>query len=91
MDVSVIGDWKLTKSENFDELMRKMGVELVMRMLARTTEPSVKFEKNGDEWTFTTSSAVGTTEVKFMLNEEFDEKAADDRKVKVRKFDNFYG
>jgi hypothetical protein len=91
MDV-MIGDWKLTTSENFEELMKEMGVGLVMRKLAMTTKPSVKFEKNGDEWTFTTSSAVKTTQIKYKLNEEFDEETADGRKVKVRSFgtSNFF-
>lgn len=86
MDV-MVGDWKLVTSENFEELMKEMGVGLVMRKLAMTTKPSVKFEKNGDEWTFTTSSAVKTTQIKYKLNEEFDEETADGRKVKVRTFD----
>lgn len=83
MTATLIGDWKLTSSENFDELMKEMGVGFVMRKLGMTTKPNVKFVQNGDEWTFTTTSAVKTTQIKFKLNEEFDEETADGRKVKV--------
>ena len=79
----MIGDWKLMTSENFEELMKEMGVGLVTRKLAMTTKPSIKFEKNGDEWIFTTSSAIKTTQIKYKLNEEFDEETADGRHVKV--------
>ena len=80
---ALLGDWKLTSSENFEEVMKAMGVGLVTRKLANTTKPNVKFTQNGDEWVFTTSSAIKTTVVKFKLNEEFDEETADGRKVKV--------
>ena len=83
MTATLIGDWKLMSSENFDELMKEMGVGFVMRKLGQTTKPNIKFVQNGDEWTFTTTSAVKTTVVKFKLNEEFDEETADGRKVKV--------
>ena len=83
MTATLIGDWKLMSSENFDELMKEMGVGFVMRKLAMTTKPNIKFVQNGDEWTFTTTSAVKTTQIKFKLNEEFDEETADGRKVKV--------
>ena len=83
---TMIGDWKLLSSENFEELMKEMGVGIIYRKLAMTTKPNIKFEKSGDEWTFTTASAVKTTQIKYKLNEEFDEETADGRKVKVRIF-----
>jgi hypothetical protein len=83
MTDTMIGDWKLMTSENFEELMKEMGVGLVTRKLAMTTKPSIKFEKAGDGWIFTTSSAIKTTQIKYKLNEEFDEETADGRHVKV--------
>ena len=67
MTDTMIGDWKLMTSENFEELMKEMGVGLVTRKLAMTTKPSIKFEKAGDEWIFTTSSAIKTTQIKYKL------------------------
>ena len=79
----MLGEWKLISSENFDELMKELGVGFMLRKLGATTKPNVRFEKNGDEWTFTTISAIKTIVIKFKLNEEFDEETADGRKVKV--------
>lgn len=80
---TLIGDWKLVNSENFEELMKELGVGLVMRKLGSTTKPNVKFSKNGDEWTFTTTSTLKTHTIKFKLNEQFDEETLDGRKVKT--------
>lgn len=79
----LLGDWKLVSSENFEELMKELGVGLVMRKIGNTTKPNVKFVQNGDEWTFTTSSTLKTQSLKFKLNEEFDEETLDGRKVKT--------
>ena len=46
-------------------------------------KPNVKFECNGDEWSFTTTSTLKTHVIKFKLNEEFDEETADGRKVRA--------
>ena len=85
MNKSLFGEWKLESSENFEELMKELGVGYVLRKLGATTKPNVKFEKNdeSDECTFSTISAIKTIVLKFKLNEEFDEETADGRKVKV--------
>ncbi len=83
MTQALIGDWKLISSENFDELMKELGVGFVLRKLGSTTKPNVKFVQNGDEWTFTTSSAIKTATLKFKIGEEFDEETMDGRKVKT--------
>ncbi len=64
--------------------MKELGVGFMLRKLGATTKPNVRFEKNGDQWTFTTISSIKTIIVKFKLNEEFDEETADGRKVKVK-------
>lgn len=51
--------------------------------MGNTTKPNVKFIQNGDEWTFSTISAIKTQTLKFKLNEEFDEETLDGRKVKT--------
>ena len=78
----MIGDWKLISSENFEELMKALGVGLIMRKIGNTTKPNVKLTQNGDEWTLTTTSAVKTHVIKFKLNEAVDEETLDGRKVK---------
>lgn len=80
---TMVGEWKLTSSENFDEVMKALGVGLMTRKIGAATKPNVRLEKNGDEWTFTTVSTLKTTAIKFKLNEEFDEETIDGRKVRT--------
>jgi fatty acid-binding protein 3 len=86
----MLGEWKLISSENFEDVMKALGVGLVLRKLGASQKPNVKFEKNGDEWTFSTISAIRTIVIKFKLDEEFDEETADGRKVKVIHLKNVY-
>ena len=79
----MLGEWKLETSVNFEEIMKELGVGFMLRKLGANTKPNVKLEKNGDNWTFSTISAIKTIIITFKLNEEFDEETADGRKVKV--------
>ena len=80
---TICGTWKLTNSENFDEYMKEIGVNFVMRKAAGTMKPHVKFEINGDEWTFTTTSTLKTHTIKYKLNTEFEEETLDGRKCRT--------
>ncbi|CAF0970504.1 unnamed protein product, partial [Brachionus calyciflorus] len=80
---SFIGTWKLISSENFDDLMKELGVGYVKRKLGNQMKPNIVFAKNSDEITFTTISSIRTIEIKFKLNEEFDEETPDGRNVKT--------
>lgn len=73
----------MVSSENFEELMKELGVGLMSRKLGASVKPKLTFAKNGDEWTFTTASSVKTLEIKFKLGQEFDEETLDGRKVKT--------
>lgn len=81
MAQTLLGDWKLDSSENFEALMKELGVGLIFRKVGATTKPNVKLEVNGDEWTMTTTSAIKTHATKFKLDTEFEEETVDGRKV----------
>ncbi len=83
MAATMVGDWKLVSSENFEEFMKELGVGLIMRKLGNTTKPNVKFTQNGDEWVMNTTSAVKSQTVNFKLNEEVEETTLDGRVVKT--------
>jgi hypothetical protein len=74
------GTYELTKSENFNEYMKAVGVGIVMRNMAAAATPKATIAKEGDEWTYKTSTTFKTTEIKFKLGEEFKEETADGRK-----------
>lgn len=79
----IIGEWKLTSSENFDALMRELGVGFFLRKLGNTIKPNIRFEKDEKGvWTMTTISSVKTHAIKFELDKEFEEETIDGRKVK---------
>lgn len=78
---TMLGDWKLDSSENFEELMKELGVGMIMRKVGATTKPNVKFEKDGDEYVCTTTSAIKTHVLRFKLDQEFPEETMDGRKV----------
>uniref|UniRef100_A0A1I8MQH5 Fatty acid-binding protein, muscle n=1 Tax=Musca domestica TaxID=7370 RepID=A0A1I8MQH5_MUSDO len=74
--------YKLDKSENFDEYMKELGVGMVLRKMGNTVTPTVELKKDGDLYTFTTTSTFKTSSISFKLGEEFDEETLDGRKVK---------
>jgi len=74
--------YKLENSENFDEYMKEIGVGLVLRKMGNTVSPTVELVKEGDEYTFNTTSTFKSSSIKFKEGEEFDEETLDGRKVK---------
>ncbi|XP_072276887.1 fatty acid-binding protein, heart [Pyxicephalus adspersus] len=77
-----VGTWKLVDSKNFDDYMKGLGVGFATRQIANVTKPTTIISLEGDIIVLQTQSTFKNTEVKFKLNEEFDETTADDRKVK---------
>ena len=47
---ALVGTWKLDTSENFDELLKELGVGFMLRKVAGTSKPNVEISKDGDEW-----------------------------------------
>ncbi|KAG9466043.1 fatty acid-binding protein, heart-like [Eleutherodactylus coqui] len=76
------GSWRMVASENFDEYMKKLGVGFATRQIANVTKPTTIISLDGDTIVLQTQSTFKNTEIRFKLNEEFDETTADDRKVK---------
>ncbi|XP_014096051.1 probable fatty acid-binding protein [Bactrocera oleae] len=74
--------YKLEKSENFDEYMKELGVGMVMRKMGNSVSPTVELKKDGETYTFTTTSTFKTSSINFKLGKEFDEETLDGRKVK---------
>ncbi len=66
------GKWKLEKNdENFDNFLKKVGVNMIMRTAASKATPVLEITQNGDEFTVITKSAIRTQESKFKMGEEF--------------------
>ncbi|KYO25917.1 myelin P2 protein-like [Alligator mississippiensis] len=78
----LLGTWKSTSCENFDEYMKELGVGLATRKLGRLAKPSMTISAARDVITIKTKSAFKNNEISFKLGEEFDETTPDDRKTK---------
>nr|XP_057940574.1 fatty acid binding protein 4b [Doryrhamphus excisus] len=79
-----VGTWKLTASENFDDYMKAIGVGFATRQMGNMAKPNLVISVDDSGLvTMKSQSTFKTTEIKFKLNEEFDETTADDRKTKT--------
>uniref|UniRef100_A0A3Q2PFY1 Cellular retinoic acid-binding protein 1 n=1 Tax=Fundulus heteroclitus TaxID=8078 RepID=A0A3Q2PFY1_FUNHE len=79
-----VGTWKMISSENFDDYMKALGVGFATRQVGNRTKPNFVMSLD-DQGTISmkSQSAFKTTEVKFKLDEPFDETTADDRKTRT--------
>uniref|UniRef100_A0AAQ5Z742 Cellular retinoic acid-binding protein 1 n=1 Tax=Amphiprion ocellaris TaxID=80972 RepID=A0AAQ5Z742_AMPOC len=78
------GTWKMKSSENFDELLKALGVNAMLRKVAgaAASKPHVEIKQNGEHFYIKTSTTVRTTEINFLIGEEFSEETVDGRKCK---------
>ena len=82
-DSVIYGKWQLFQSENFEAFMSRLGVSYLVRKLGNKSTPVVTVSKGEDDvLSFKQESLVSTSEIKFKLGEQFDEKSADGRMVK---------
>ncbi|XP_029958444.1 fatty acid binding protein 4b [Salarias fasciatus] len=79
-----VGTWTLLSSDNFDEYMKAIGVGFATRQMGNMAKPNLVFSV-GDDGVISmkAESTFKTTEIKFKLNEEFDESTADGRSTKT--------
>lgn len=74
------GTWDLISSENFDQVMEKLGVSWFKRRLAANLKPTVIIsKKSNDQFSIKTVSSLKTSEIVFSLDEPFKEVTLDDK------------
>ncbi|KAG8516405.1 Cellular retinoic acid-binding protein 1, partial [Galemys pyrenaicus] len=78
------GTWKMRSSENFDELLKALGVNAMLRKVAvaAASKPHVEIRQDGDRFYIKTSTTVRTTEINFKVGEGFEEETVDGRKCR---------
>ncbi|KAJ1081353.1 hypothetical protein NDU88_001535 [Pleurodeles waltl] len=78
------GKWKMKYSENFDELLKALGVNVMLRKIAvaAASKPSVEIKQDCETFYIKTSTTVRTTEINFKVGEEFEEQTVDGRPCK---------
>ncbi|KAJ8335001.1 hypothetical protein SKAU_G00406400 [Synaphobranchus kaupii] len=75
------GTWKMKTSENFEELLKALGVNVLLRKIAITaaSKPSVEISQQGETLSIHTATSVRTTYVSFTVGEPFNETTVDGR------------
>ncbi|KAJ6652431.1 hypothetical protein lerEdw1_011549 [Lerista edwardsae] len=78
------GNWRMKSSENFEELLKALGVNVMLRKIAvaAASKPAVEIRQEGDSFYIRTSTTVRTTEISFKVGEEFEEQTVDGRPCK---------
>ncbi|XP_068169717.1 cellular retinoic acid-binding protein 1 isoform X2 [Antennarius striatus] len=78
------GTWKMKSSHNFEELLKVLGVNAMLRKVASTAaaKAHVEIRQNGEHFYIKTSTSVRTTEINFLIGEEYNEETVDGRKCK---------
>ncbi|XP_040287762.1 fatty acid-binding protein, adipocyte-like [Bufo bufo] len=85
MGDAMVGTWTLPENiDDIDKFLEEIGVSFMLRQARRHLKPDVIISENKDQWSIKTLSTSKNTELKFKLNEEFDEITAEGRKVKTK-------
>merc|ERR1711893_156471 len=76
------GSWKSDTLVNFDEYMKAMGVNYVLRKAGSVSTTHIEIKQDGENWNWKYKIAFKSGELNFRLGEEFDEITPDGRPVK---------
>merc|ERR1739838_801493 len=81
---SLVGTWKMVSSDNFDEYMKSVGVNLALRKIGATVKPVLTITVAGAGLKMKSVSTFKTIEMDIKLNEDTEEKTPDGRTVKSK-------
>ena len=81
-----LGKYDRVSAEKYDDFLKELGVNMLLRKAATASSPvfEVTYDGDSETWNFKTSTVLKSMELKFKLNEEFDEKTPDGREVKAK-------
>jgi len=74
--------YKLSSSENFEEVMKELGVGWITRKLGNAATPVIELTENNGEYSLTSKSTFKNTDLRFRVGQEFQEETPDGRTVK---------
>merc|ERR1712106_77382 len=75
------GKYERTSADNYDELLKELDVNFLLRKAATVSTPVMEVSEDGGEWTIKTSTPLKNMELKFKVGEPFDESTPDGREV----------
>merc|ERR1711874_79532 len=75
------GKFERTSAEQYEEFLEALDLSYFLRKAASISTPVLEITEEGGIWTVKTSTTLHSAELKFKLNEEFDETTPDGREV----------
>merc|ERR1712142_295222 len=78
-----VGTYNQTNNENYEEVLKALDVSFLLRKAATASTPVMTVTFENDTYTFKTATMMKSMELKFKLDEEFEETTADGREVKA--------
>merc|ERR1712021_205942 len=75
------GKYERVSAEKYEELLKELDVNILLRKAATVSTPVVEISENGGVWNIKSSTTLKTIELTFKLDEEFDESTPDGRDV----------
>ncbi|KAG7237688.1 hypothetical protein INR49_032134 [Caranx melampygus] len=75
------GTWEMKSSENFEELLKALNVNVMLRKIAvaAASKPLVEITQDKETLSIKTSTTVRTTHITFTVGQEFNESTVDGR------------
>merc|ERR1712133_67702 len=67
------GKYERTWADQYDEFMKVLGVGMLLRKAATCSMPVVEITESAGVWSIKSSTTLKTIELKFKLNEEFED------------------
>ena len=67
----LIGRWELVDSENFDEYLKAMDVNVILRKTIAKLKPTVVISNDGNNWRIQSLSTLKDFDYKFVDGVEF--------------------
>merc|ERR1712183_814689 len=81
--VQIIGKYKRTTEEKYEDFLNKLNVGLLKRMAAMASVPTMEISEAGGKYKMVTSTTLTSVELNFELGVAFDETTADGRTCKT--------
>eukprot|EP00088_Acartia_fossae_P068013 TRINITY_DN8548_c0_g2_i1.p1 TRINITY_DN8548_c0_g2~~TRINITY_DN8548_c0_g2_i1.p1 ORF type:complete len:138 (+),score=52.49 TRINITY_DN8548_c0_g2_i1:103-516(+) len=75
------GKYERTSAENYEDLLKALDVNFLLRKAATVSTPVMEVSEEGGVWTIKTSTTLKSMELKFEVGKEFDETTPDGREV----------
>merc|ERR1712156_507583 len=77
------GKFTRTSAENFEEFLKALNVNMILRKAATVSTPVMEITAAGDMWSIKTWTTLKSMDLKFKLGEEFDEMTPDGRQTRA--------